>query len=160
MSAWHVCAIWYSRCQSTCKNCATESTNFSLSTLSRSSKIVATVGVSPGMDGGRNIGVPIGSARSRSDGIGTVDTGEAAGTGVAAVDRVGLGRGTRDGVLTLRVDGRGASPDPNPESTAGVHYRLLSLFVGASLTTEGLECQERERRTQSNRWSRRSPCPV
>ena len=37
---------------------------------------------------------------------------------------------------------------------------LLSLFVGASSTTEGLECQARRRRTQSNRWSRRGPSPV
>ena len=57
-------------------------------------------------------------------------------------------------------DGRGAPLGPNPFSTAEVHYRLLSLFVGASSTTEGLECQARQRWTQSNRWSRRSPLPV
>ena len=34
--------------------------------------------MSPRANGGRNIGVPIGSARSRSDGIGTVGTGEEA----------------------------------------------------------------------------------
>ena len=70
--------------------------------------------MSPGVDGGRNIGVPIDSVRSRSDGIGTAGTGEAAGAGVAAVDRVGRGRGTRGGVLTVRADGRGAAPGPNP----------------------------------------------
>ena len=43
---------------------------------------------------------------------------------------------------------------------SGVNYPLLSLFVGASSTTEGLECQARQRRTQSNRRSRRSPSPV
>ena len=37
---------------------------------------------------------------------------------------------------------------------------MLSLFVGASSTMEGLECQTRRRRTQSNRWSRRGPSPV
>ena len=66
-----------------------------------------------GVDGGRNIGIPMGSARSRSDGIGTVGIGEAAGAGVAAVDGVGRGRGIRGGVLTLRADGRGAPPGPN-----------------------------------------------
>ena len=57
------------------------------------------------MNGSRNIGIPIGSARSRSDGIDTVGTGEAAGAGVAAMDGVGHGRGTRGGVFTLRADG-------------------------------------------------------
>ena len=70
--------------------------------------------MSPGVDGGRNIRVPIGSARSRSDEIGTVGTGEAAGAGVAAVDGVGRGRGTRGEVLTLRADGREAPPGPSP----------------------------------------------
>ena len=68
--------------------------------------------MSPGVDGGRNIGVPIGSARSLSDGIGTMGIGEAAGTGAAAVDGVGRGRETLGGMLTLREDGRGARPGP------------------------------------------------
>ena len=63
------------------------------------------------------------------------------------------GRITRE---PRQEDGRGAPPGPNPYSTAGVHYRLLSLFVGASSTTEGLERQARQRWTQSNWWSRRS----
>ena len=62
--------------------------------------------------GGRSIGVPIGSARSRPDG--TVGIGEAAGAGVAAVDRAGRGRGIRGGVLTVPADDRGALPGPNP----------------------------------------------
>ena len=70
--------------------------------------------MSPGVDRSRTIGVPIGSARSRSDGIGTVGTEEAAGAGVAAVDEIGRGRGTRGEVLTLRADGQGAPPVPNP----------------------------------------------
>ena len=79
---------------------------------SRASKFASAVGVSPGVDGGRNIGIQIGSARSRSDG--TVETGEAAGAEVAAVHGVGRGRGTRGGVLILRKYGRGAPPGPNP----------------------------------------------
>ena len=51
---------------------ATESANCGSSTPSRASNFVGAVGVSPGMDGGRNIGVSIGFARSRSDWIGTV----------------------------------------------------------------------------------------
>ena len=47
----------------------------------------------------RKRGVSTGSARSRSDGIGTVGTGEAAGAGVAAVGGPGRGRGnSRRGV--------------------------------------------------------------
>ena len=57
-------------------------------------------------------------------------------------------------------DSRGAPPGPNPYSTAEVHCRSLSLFVGATSTTKGLERQARQRWTQSNRWSRRSPSPV
>ena len=63
---------------------------------SRASNFVSASGVSPGVDGDRNIGAPIGSARSRSDD--TVATGEAARAGVAAVDGVGRGRGTRGSV--------------------------------------------------------------
>ena len=62
----------------------------------------------------RKRGVPIGSAWSRSDDISTTGTGGAAGAGVAAVDGVGRGRGTRDVVLTLRADGQEAPPGPNP----------------------------------------------
>ena len=90
------------------------------------------------------MGVPICFARSRSDGISTAGTGKAAGAGVAAVDGVGRSSGT--GVLALRADDRGAPPGPNPYSTAGVYHRLLSLFVGASSTTEGPECQAGQRR--------------
>ena len=70
--------------------------------------------MSPGVDRGRNIGVPRGFARSRSDGISTPGAGEAAGAGVATVDGVGYGLGTRGGVLTLQEDGRGAPLGPNP----------------------------------------------
>ena len=70
--------------------------------------------MSPGVSGSRGIGVPIGSARSRTDGISIVGTGEAVGAGVAAVDGVGRGRKTCGGVLTQRVDGRGTPPNPKP----------------------------------------------
>ena len=70
--------------------------------------------MSPGVDGSRNRGVPIGSARSRSGGIDTVGTGEAAGAEVAAVDGVGRGRGTCGRALARRVDGRGAPLGPKP----------------------------------------------
>ena len=53
--------------------------------------------MSPGVDGGRNIGVPTGSARSRSDGISPAGTGEAAGAGIMAVDGVDRGREARGG---------------------------------------------------------------
>ena len=66
----------------------------------------------------RKKGVPTGSARSRSDGIGTVGTDEAAGAGVAAVGGTGRGRKTRGGVLARLADGRGAPPGAKP-STAG-----------------------------------------
>ena len=70
--------------------------------------------MSPGVDGSRSIGVPSGSARSRSDEIGTVGTGGAAATRVSAVDGVGCRGGTQDGVLTRRAEGRGAQPGPKP----------------------------------------------
>ena len=54
------------------------------------------------------------SARSRSDGFGTMGTGAAAGAGVAAVDGIGRDRGTRGGLSILRADGRGPPLDPNP----------------------------------------------
>ena len=70
--------------------------------------------MSPGVDRGRNIGIPIDSARSRSDGISTAGPGGAAGAGIAVVDGVDRGRGTRGRMLTLRADGQGAPPDPHP----------------------------------------------
>ena len=63
-------------------------------------------------------------------------------------DGVSGGRGTRGGVVTRLEDGRGAPPGPNPKYSLGVHYLLLSLFVGVSSTTEGLQCQSRRTRTQ------------
>ena len=85
--------------------------------------------------------VSIGSAWSRSDGNGTVPTGESAIEGVGAAGGAGRGRGTRGGVAPRLDDGRGAPPGPNPQSVAAVHFPLLSRFVGASSTTEGLVCQ-------------------
>ena len=90
---------------------------------SKVSSFVGAVGVSPAVDGGRDIGVPIGSARLRLDGIGTVRTGEAAGAGVATVDGVGRGHGIRGGVLTFRADMGGVPPGPKTLSTAGMHYQ-------------------------------------
>ena len=93
-------------------------------------------------------GGPIGSAWSRSNQISTAGTGGAAEAGIAVFDGVSGGRGTRGGVELRLEDGRGAPPGPNPKSTLGVHYLLLSLFVGVSSTTEGLQCQSRRTRTQ------------
>ena len=76
------------------------------------SNFVGAVGVLPGVSEGRNRGVPTGSARSWSDGIGTVWTEEVVGAGIAAVDRVGRGREIRGAVLAHRADVRGAPPDP------------------------------------------------
>ena len=56
----------------------------------------------------RKRGVPIGSVWSRSDGRGTVRTGESARAGVAAAGGAGRGRETRGGVVTRLEDGRGA----------------------------------------------------
>ena len=61
--------------------------------------------------------------------------------------------------LVWKMD-EGPLPGPNPCYTTRVHYPLLSLFVGASSTTERLNCQALRRQTQSNRWSRRRPSPV
>ena len=96
-TAWHVRSTWCSSFQSACETRATESANCSSSTLSRASNCVDAVGLSPRVGGNRNIGVPIGSARSRTDGNGTVGTGEAVGAGVAAVDGVCRGRGIYGG---------------------------------------------------------------
>ena len=57
-----------------------------------SANFVGAVGVSPGGGESRKKGVPTGSARSRSDGIGTVGTDEAEGAGVAVVGGPDRGR--------------------------------------------------------------------
>ena len=62
----------------------------------------------------RKRGVPIGSVWSRSDGNGTVRTGESARAGVAAAGGPGRGRGTRGGAVTRLEDDRGAPPGPKP----------------------------------------------
>ena len=115
--------------------------------------------MSPRVDGGRNIGLLTCSAQSRWGGINTAGTVATTGAGVAAVDEIGRGRGTRGQVLTLREDNREPPSGPNLQPTAKGHYRLLSLFVGASSMTEGLERQSRKGRTQSNGCWRRSPPP-
>ena len=74
--------------------------------------------MSPGGGRSRKRGVSTGSAQSRSDGIGTVGTDEAAGAGVTAVGGAGRGRGAPGGVLAHLADGRGAPPGPTPWSTA------------------------------------------
>ena len=76
--------------------------------------ITGAGGVSPRGGVSRKRGVPTGSAPSRSDGIGTVGTDEAAGAGVAAVGGPGRGRETRGGVLARLADGRGVPPGPRP----------------------------------------------
>ena len=62
----------------------------------------------------RKRGVPLGSAWSRSDGSGTVRTGESARTGVAAASGADRGRGTRGGVVTRLEDNRRAPLSPKP----------------------------------------------
>ena len=115
------------------------------------------------VDGSRDRGVSIGSALSLSDGIDTVGTRKAAAVEVVAFDGVGRGRGTCGGVLTRRVDGRGASSGPKPYFTA---RGALPLFVDASnlrcgvkaaSPTDALHCQARQTRTRSDQWSRRIP---
>ena len=60
--------------------------------------------MSPGKGGNCNggvPGVPTDSAQSRSEGMGTVGTGEAAGAGVEAADGAGRGRGSRGGGISM-----------------------------------------------------------
>lgn len=62
-----------------------------------------------------------GLAPSRSDGIGIVVTGDAAGARVATTARDGRCRGNRGGVLSHRANGRGApGPKPNPTACGAV----------------------------------------
>ena len=138
----------------------TESANLKSTASPRAPDFVGAVGVSPAEGVSRKSGVPIGSAWSRSDEISAAGTGEAAGAGVAAVDEVGRGRGTRDGVSTLRADGRGAPPGLNPLSTAGVYHRFSVAVRRRVVDDRGAGVPARQRRAQSNRWSRRSPSPV
>ena len=79
---------------------------------------MVTGGASVG-GGSRKRGVPTGSARSRSDGMGTVGIDDAAGAGAKTTDAGGRGGGARGGVIARRADGLGAPPDPKPSSTAG-----------------------------------------
>ena len=88
--------------------------------------------MSPGGGVSRNRGVPTGSARSRSDGIGTVGTGEAAGAGVVEVDGAGRGCGTPGGVVARQADSRGPPPGPNHSRYQGVQYQLLFLYADGS----------------------------
>ena len=53
------------------------------------------------------------SAWSRSNGNGTLRTGESVRAGVAAAGGAGRDRGTRGGVVPSLEDGRGAPPGPN-----------------------------------------------
>ena len=70
--------------------------------------------MSPGGGVSRKAEDPTGSARSRSDGIGTVGTGEGLGAGVAAEGGAGGGRETRGGFVARLTDIRGAVPGPRP----------------------------------------------
>ena len=62
----------------------------------------------------RRRGVSISSAWSRSNGSGTVRTGESARAGIAAAGGASRGRGTRGGVVPHLEDGRVVPPGPNP----------------------------------------------
>ena len=83
--------------------------------------------------------------------MGTVGTGEAAGTGAATTARGGRGRRTRGGVLARRADRRGAPPGPEPESTAGgavtvavaVRRRARVEMRPEGLQALGAGCQRR-----------------
>ena len=102
------------RSQSACEKRATESSNCNIAASSRASKLAGAGGVSPGGGVSRKRGVPTGSAPTRSDGIGTVETDEAVGAGVAAVGGPGHGRGIGGGVLAPLAVGRGVPPGPKP----------------------------------------------
>ena len=84
------------------------------SSVAKGSNLAGAGGVSPRGGVSRKRGVPTGSAPTRSDGIGTVETDEAVGAGVAAVGGPGRGRGIRGGVLARLADGRGTPPGPKP----------------------------------------------
>ena len=64
--------------------------------------------------GSRKGGVLTGSARSRSDGMGTVGIDEAAGAGLIKTGTGGRGLGARGGVIARRADGLGPPPGPKP----------------------------------------------
>ena len=83
----------------------------------------------------------MGSARSRWDGIGTVGTGEAAGTMGAVVDGVGRSRGTHGGVLIVRDEGREGYAVP--ESI---------FYIGGELITGCCRCSSTGRRLRRG-WS-------
>ena len=74
--------------------------------------------MSPGGGLSRKRRVPTASARSRSDVIGTVETGEAARAGVAAVGGADRGRGTRGGLLA-RLEDRWSRDPAGPKAIVG-----------------------------------------
>ena len=80
----------------------------------RASRPAVVAGGTSGESGSLKRRVPIGSARSRPDGMGTIGAGEAARTGAVTTARGGRSRGTRGGVLARRADRRGSPPGPKP----------------------------------------------
>ena len=116
----------------------------------------------PGSGGSLKTGVPAGSARSRSDGMGTVGTGEDAGAGTVTKARGARVRATRGGVLAHQADGRGPPPDPT-------QCQWQRLFVGASEWRCSLKAarqseapgrQAAKVRTRPDQLSRRNRLPV
>ena len=87
----------------------------------------------------RKRGVPIGSALSRSDRIGTVRTGESARAGFAAAGGADRGRGTRGGVVTRLKDDEGPRRARCHSRQQEVPYLLLLLNTGASEWRCGLK---------------------
>ena len=88
-------------------------------TVPRASKSVVVTGGTAVGGGSREREVPTGPARSRSDRMGTVGTGETTGAGAIATAGAGRGRGIRGGVVARLADGLGAPLDPTIHSTAG-----------------------------------------
>ena len=82
--------------------------------MPRASKSVVVTGGTSAGGGSRKRGVPTGSARPWSGGMGTAGTGEATEAGAITTAGGGRGRGTRGGVIARRTGGRGAPSDPKP----------------------------------------------
>ena len=70
----------------------------------------------------RKRGFPLGSAWSRSDGSGTMRTGESARAGVAAAGGAGRGRGTRGGLQLAWNMAEGSHQARSHSRQQGVSY--------------------------------------
>ena len=101
-----------------------------------------------GGGGSHKRAVPAGSARSLSDGMGTVGTGEAAEAGVVKTARSGRSRGTCGGVLARRTDGRRTPPGPKPYPTTGG-----GVVAAAVLRRVRMEMRPEGRKAVGCAWS-------